>query len=135
MPVSDLMANTISAAPIGTLIRKIHRHDRPVVMAPPATAPAIPPTPPAADHAPNARARARSPVKQTLITASVAGASMAAPAPCARRAATRTSGAAARPPARLEAENSDNPATSIRRWPNRSAARPPSSMKPAKVSR
>ncbi|NYD48715.1 hypothetical protein BJY14_004698 [Actinomadura luteofluorescens] len=103
--------------------------------APPASAPAIPPTPPAADQAPNARARSRPPVKPVLITASVAGASSAAPAPWTARAATRTCGAAARPPARLEAENRNIPAASARRWPARSAARPPSSISPAKVSR
>lgn len=129
------MATTIRAAPIGTLMRKTHRHDRPVVMAPPASAPTMPPTPPEADHAPNALARAFDSVKKVLITASVAGAIMAAPTPCVTRAATRTSGAVARPPARLEAENSNSPATSIRRGPNRSAARPPSSMNPAKLSR
>src|SRR3954471_20022657 len=105
VPASDLMATAISTAPIGKLIRKTHRHDRPVVRAPPATAPVIPPTPPAADHAPNARARAGPSVKPVVITAKVAGARIAAPVPCTRRAATRIPGAVARPAARLAAEN------------------------------
>src|SRR6266540_3218063 len=86
VPASDVLAMPISAAPIGTLIKKTHRHDRPVVRAPPANAPAIPPTPPEADQAPKARARAEPSVTLVLITARVAGASMAAPRPWVTRA-------------------------------------------------
>ena len=131
----DSIATTISTAPTGTLIRKTHLHDSAVVRTPPMIAPAMPPRPPAADQAPKARARSRSFVKKVLTTASVAGAIMAAPSPCAMRAATRTSGLVASPSTRLDAENMTSPPTSTRRWPNRSAARPPTSMNPAKVSR
>lgn len=121
VPASDIKAAAISAAPIGTLLRKTHRHERPVVRAPPTSAPAIPPTPPAAAHAPNARARECSPVKEALMTASVAGAIMAAPMPCTTRAVPRTSAAVVMPATRLEAENTNTPLASIRRWPHRSA--------------
>jgi hypothetical protein len=132
--VSAMKAPTMSTAPIGTLIRKTHRQDSPVVSTPPATAPTMPPMPPEADHAPKALARSNPATKYVLTTASVAGASIAAPKPCATRAPTKISGVPARPPRRLASENNDNPATSIRRRPSRSIARPPSSMNPANVS-
>lgn len=128
-------ASAIRTAPIGTLIRKTHRHERPVVMTPPASAPIIPPTPPAADQTPKALARVRFSVNLVLTTVNVAGAIIAAPTPCATRAATSICGAPARPPVRLDAVNKANPPTSIRRSPNRSVARPASNMNPATVIR
>jgi ABC-type branched-subunit amino acid transport system substrate-binding protein len=59
----------------------------------------------------------------------------AAPRPCARRAPTSIPSLPARPPTSEASANSDVPATRIRRRPSRSAARPPSSMKPPYVSR
>ena len=50
------------------------------------------------------------------------------------RAVVSQAESVAMPPARLATVNSAIPDRYTRRWPNRSAARPPSSRNPAKVS-
>src|SRR5437764_225424 len=64
-----------------------------------------------------------------------AGSVIAAPRPGARRAPTRTQELPASPPISDEMPITTIPAMSTRRRPSRSAARPPSSMKPPYVSR
>ena len=83
---------------------------------------------------PSARARSRGSVKVVVRMVSVAGASIAAPRPCTARAITSASAPGARPHTRLASVNSVSPQTNTRRRPYRSAARPPSSRKPAKIS-
>ena len=50
------MRRTTATTPIGTLTRKIHRHDIPVVSAPPITGPIATATPVIAPHTPKADA-------------------------------------------------------------------------------
>ena len=65
---------------------------------------------------------------------STAGASIAAPRPCATRPATRIPGELASPLIADAAVNSPTPAKNRRLRPNRSPARPPSSMEPPNAS-
>ena len=87
-----------------------------------------------APHAASARLRSAPSEKVVVRIARVEGATMAPPRPCAARAATSTPSFGARPPASDAAAKSSSPATNTLRCPRRSAARPPSSRKPAKVS-
>ncbi len=68
------------------------------------------------------------------MMASVAGATTAPPSPCTARATVSIPWLVDRPPASEAAAKSSSPATKTRRRPSRSAARPPRSRKPAKVS-
>ena len=61
---------------------------------------------------------------------SAAGIIIAAPIPWTSRAPTSITSVLATPPISDETPNNDGPATSNRRRPTRSEARPPSSMKP-----
>ena len=76
--------------PIGTLIQKIHCHDRPSITAPPTSGPRATARPPMPPHAPSARPR-RSAGTAALRIVSVSGATMAPPRPCSARAATSAS--------------------------------------------
>jgi hypothetical protein len=69
-----------------------------------------------------------------VIIVSVAGASTAAPSPLSARDSTRADRLEAKPPARLAAVKMASPAMNIRRRPNRSEARPPSSRNPPSAS-
>ncbi len=70
----------------------------------------------------------------SVTSAIAAGETIAAPRPCAARAATSCHESAAMPQASDAAANTTSPMTSTRRRPSRSAARPPISMKPPNVS-
>src|SRR6266545_639224 len=124
----------MTTAPIGTLISNIQRHDRYSVSTPPTRLPAAPPAAAVAAHAASARVRCSVSENVVVRIVNVAGARTAAPRPCTPRAAINVPGVAARPPARLETENSVRPAMKIRLRPYRSANRPPSSRKPANVN-
>jgi hypothetical protein len=63
-------------------------------------------------------------------TTIAAGATMAAPTPCPKRAAARSPKFAATGPAAEAAANTASPVPNIRRPPNRSASRPPNSSSP-----
>ena len=104
------------------------------VRIPPSSTPAAPPAPPIAPQMPTARLRAAPSVKVVVRIDSDAGAITAPPRPWTARATMSTVRLSANPPARLESANSTRPATNTRRRPRRSAARPPSSRKPAKVT-
>ncbi len=64
---------------------------------------------------------------------SEAGAMIAPPRPCSARAPTSMPWLAARPPMSEAKPKSVSPEMNTRRCPRRSAARPPSMRKPAKV--
>ena len=121
------------AIPIGTLTKRIQRHDRYWVSSPPNRAPAAPPPAATALHTPNALARARWSVNVTVRMVSVAGDRMAAPTPWSERAAIRVAWSVANPPSRLAAVKRPSPTRKMRRRPYRSASRPPSSSSPPKV--
>jgi len=72
-------------------------------------------------------------VKVAVMIVSVAGARIAAPNPCSARAPISMAWLWDKPPIRLDTVKMARPAMKMRRRPKRSAARPPSSMKPAKV--
>ncbi len=76
---------------MGTLTKRIHRHDRYWVRNPPNSAPAAPPPAATALQTPSALALAFCSVKVTVRMVSVAGESTAAPTPCRARAAIRVS--------------------------------------------
>ena len=69
-----------------------------------------------------------------MMIVSVAGDRTAPAMPCTALAVVSQAESVAMPPARLATVNSTIPDKYTRRWPNRSAARPPSSRNPAKVS-
>jgi hypothetical protein len=101
---------------------------------PPTSTPVAAPLAAVADQAPSALRRAAGSVNVVVIRLSVAGARIAPPMPCTARAAISDAPFCARPPTRLNNVNTANPDRNTRRRPNKSAARPPSSRKPAKVS-
>ena len=104
------------------------------MITPPSSTPAAPPAPPMAPQMPTARLRAAPSVKVVVRIESEAGAMIAPPSPCTARAAMSTPWLSAMPPASEATANSVSPATNTRRRPSRSAARPPSSRNPAKVT-
>ncbi len=120
---------------MGTLTNRIQRHDRYWVRKPPNSAPAAPPPAATALHTPKALARARCSGKVTVRMVRVAGESTAAPTPWSDRAAIRVAWLLAKPPSRLAPVNRTSPTRKMRRRPNRSASRPPSSRRPPKVER
>ena len=106
------------------------RQPGPSVSRPPSSTPAAEARPPTAPQIPSALVRSEPSLKVVVRIESAEGSIIAAPAPCARRAAIRTPVLSAKPPIRDEMPISTVPATSTRRRPSRSAARPPKSMKP-----
>ncbi len=72
--------------------------------------------------------------KVEAISAKAAGEAMAAPAPCRARHATSHEGTAASPPSREAVANRAMPTRNVRRCPNMSPARPPSSNSPPNAS-
>src|SRR5260370_28661654 len=83
---------------------------------------------------PSARLRATPSLNVSAISESAVGATTAAPAPCTTRAMISHVELVASPPAKEPAANSRTPPTNIRRRPNRSPARPPSSSRPPNAS-
>jgi len=92
------------------------------------------PTPPIAPQMPTARLRAGPSSNVVVRIESEAGAMIAPPRPCAARAAISSVCVSANPPASEASANSTRPEMNTRRRPSRSAARPPSSRKPANVT-
>src|SRR5262249_56916933 len=77
-----------AATPIGTLTNSTHRHEAYVVSRPPVISPTAPPATLIAAYTPIARLRGWPSGKVVVISASAAGAIIAAPAPCTARAAS-----------------------------------------------
>ena len=101
---------------------------------PPSNTPALVPAADTALHTPSARARSDPSGNCVVMIVSVAGASTAAPSPLRERARMSVDPLWAKPPARLAAVKMPSPIRNTRRRPNKSAARPPSSRRPANVS-
>ena len=120
--------------PMGTLTNSTQRQEAYVTSRPPAMSPTAAPTPLIAAYTPIARLRGGPSGNAVAISASAVGATIAPPTPCSARAASSQPGEVANPPASDAAENSSSPAVNIRRRPNRSPARPPSSSRPPNVS-
>jgi hypothetical protein len=107
-----------------------HRQPGPAVRTPPSSTPAAEASPPTAPQAPSAALRSLPSLNAVVRIERAAGSDIAAPMPCARRAPTSMPDVWANPPASDDAPSTIVPARSIRRRPNRSAARPPSNMNP-----
>ena len=114
---------------MGRLTHKTQRQPGPSDSTPPRNTPRADAIPAIAPQTPSAFSRSP-PVNVVVTIESAAGSIIAAPTPCARRAPTRTLALPASPPLSEENANTRIPATRTRRRPSRSAARPPSSMKP-----
>jgi hypothetical protein len=83
----------------------------------------------------NARARRRGSGNSVTIMPRITDAVIAAPTPCANRAAISSSGPPASPDTSDEAVKTTSPARNIRRRPTRSPSRPASSSSPPKAIR
>ena len=115
-------------------MKNTHRHDATSVRTPPSSSPTAEPEAAIADQIPSALVRSSVSVKVVVMIASAAGETSAPPSPCSMRPAIRIPELCARPFSSDAAENRITPATNRRLRPNRSAARPPSSRKPPKIS-
>ena len=115
------------------MTKKTQRQPGPAVSTPLTIMPTTKPEPPIAAHTPSALLRS-APVNIVVIADSAAGATSAAPTPCATRAAISSAPDPVRPQASEPSVNSTMPASSTRRRPRVSASRPPSSMRPPNAS-
>ena len=120
----------IRTAPIGTLTKKIHSQPNALVRTPPSSAPAAAPLPAIPPQMPRARLRSRPSVKVVARMDSAAGESKAPPKPWTARNAISDPSDQARPHMSEAPVKTASPVMKIRRRPNRSARRPPSSRKP-----
>ncbi len=115
--------------PTGTLTKNTACQPNAAVSTPPSSTPAALPMPATAPQMPSALARSDSVVNRRVTRASEAGASSAADAPCRARATSSTSPVGASPAMTEAAVKPAMPARKSRRWPWRSARRPPSSRR------
>ena len=125
-------ASTTSAT--GTFTHSTHSQPRPSVRMPPSSTPAAPPAPATAPQAPSALLRSAPSLKIVETIESAAGEMIAAPRPCAARAAMSWPSVLANPAASEATAITPSPIMKMRRRPSRSASLPPSSRKPPKVS-
>ena len=133
LSVSMRAATAAAIRPMGMLMKRIQRQLSRSVRMPPSSTPAAPPAPPIAPQIPTARLRSAGSVKVVVMIDRLAGAMIAPPSPWTNRAMISTLWLLASPPANDDSANSTRPVTNTRRRPTRSAARPPSRRKPAKV--
>jgi hypothetical protein len=124
----------VSAAPTGTLTKKIHRHDPRSVRTPPSRSPTVPLPAEIALQIARAFARSFASLNVVVMIDSTAGTSSAPPSPCNPRPAISIAGDCAKPLSSDAAEKSTIPAPNTRLRPITSPARPPNSMKPPKIS-
>src|SRR5580765_4256172 len=122
-----------TAAPTGTLTKKIHSQPRYFVSTPPASTPTAAPLPPSAPQIPSALLRSGPSSKLVITIDRAAGEMIAPPSPCTARDAISIPSDCASPHASEASVNSATPTMNTRRRPSRSAARPPSSKKPPKA--
>ena len=101
---------------------------------PPSSTPTAAPLPPIAPQIPSALFRSEPSSNVVVMIESAAGERIAAPRPCTARAAISMPSEVESPQASDAGVKSATPDMNTRRRPSRSAARPPSSRKPPKVS-
>ena len=121
-------------SPTGTLTKNTQRHEAMSVRMPPISRPTAAPLAAIALHTPSALVRSWRSVKVVVMIDSAAGETSAPPRPCRARPAISIPMDWARPLSSEAAENRTTPAMNRRLRPSRSAARPPSSRKPPKIS-
>ncbi len=119
--------------PSGTLIQKIHCHERPETTAPPTSGPSAMPRPLMPDQMPSAAPR-RSGGNASASRVRVSGATIAPPMPCRARAATSSEAPGARAAAAEEAVKRASPARKVRLRPKRSPSAAPGIRVTAKAS-
>src|SRR3954454_19764782 len=134
LSVSRIGAMAAAAMPIGTLTKSTHCQPRLSVRMPPSSTPAAPPAPATAPQTPSALLRSAPSANVVVTIDRAAGETIAAPRPWTARAVMSHPSDCARPPASEASAKSTRPPMKTRRRPKRSAARPPSSRKPTKVS-
>ena len=127
--ISRKTATSTSTHAIG-LTNITHRQPGPSVRSPPSNTPAAEASPPIPPQTPSAVLRSEPSRNVVVRIDSAAGSIIAAPRPCAMRAATSSPDVSANPPISDETPTTTVPATSTCRRPSRSAARPPSNMNP-----
>ena len=116
-------------------MKKIHSQPSPSVMGPPITHAAVAPMPPIAAQMPSALLRSLPSSKVVVTIDRAVGVMIAAATPWTTRAAISSGTDPAIPHANEASANSPVPTMNTRRRPSRSAARPPSSSRPPKLSR
>ena len=116
-------------------MKKIHSQPRPSVIGPPISHAAVPPMAPVEPQTPSALLRSGPSGKVVMTIDSAVGVIIAAATPCTTRAVSSAVLVPARPAPSEARANRIVPATNMRRRPSRSAARPPSSSRPPKLSR
>ena len=116
-------------------MKKIHSQPSPSVIGPPTIHAAVPPIAPVAVHTPSALLRSAPSGNVVIRIDSAVGVMIAAAIPCTTRATISAASDPASPHASDAAANSAVPTANTRRRPSRSAARPPSSSRPPKLSR
>jgi hypothetical protein len=116
-------------------MKKIHSQPRPSVIGPPTSHAAVPPMAPVEPQIPRALLRSAPSGKVVIRIDSAVGVMVAAATPCRARAVSSASVEPASPAPSEASANRPVPTMNTRRRPKRSAARPPSSSRPPKVSR
>jgi hypothetical protein len=127
-------ARASTAAPIGTLMKKIQRQPSASTITPPSSSPTAPPAPAIAPQTASARLRSDPSAKVVRMIDNAAGETIAPPSPCAPRATSSMPSDCEIPQTNEALEKSAIPATNSRRLPSRSAARPPRRRKPPNSS-
>ena len=116
-------------------MKKIHSQPSPSVIGPPTNHAAVAPMPPIAAQIPSALLRSAPSSKVVVRIDSAVGVMIAAATPWTTRAAISAGTDPAIPHANEASANSAVPTMNTRRRPSRSAARPPRSNRPPKLSR
>ena len=115
------------------LMKKIHSQPRPSTRRPPINQAVVAPKPPSAPQIPSALLRSAPSAKSVVMIESAVGVMIAAPMPWKARAPIRASSDQASPQRSEASVKRAMPTMNTRRRPSRSAARPPSKSRPAKV--
>ena len=135
---SSRSAPAMASSPTGRLIRNTVRQPSPATLAsinkPPTTGPSADDTPPSRPKMVKARMRSCG-AYSACISVSTCGTMMAAQAPWTMRASTRPSADVARPQPSDATVKLATPHRNMRRWPNRSPMRPPTTSSTAKRQR
>ncbi len=131
---TTLLVSRTTAAPTGTLTKKIHSQPSHFVSTPPIRTPTAAPLPPIAPQTPSALLRSEPSSNVVVMIDSADGERIAAPSPCTARAAISCPSEFERPQASEASVNSATPNMKTRRRPRMSAVRPPRSRKPPNVS-
>ena len=121
---------TRPAAAMGTLMKNTQRQDAAWVITPPSSTPTAKPSPDSAPHMVSALVRCAPAGNRPVTRASAAGVASAAPRPCRARAPMSMPWEVASPSASDARPKMAVPARKILRRPARSAARPPSRIRP-----